>query len=580
MKLSTLSRNISLAIAAAASLSACNSSAESTAVEAPKAKAEAKKADVKATNGKHVSRSGKQFQSDWESLKNKELPEWIIDAKFGIYTHWGVYSVPAHGGPDYAPNMYSHKRDIKGTYSYHKEKYGDLATVGYTDLVKQFTAPKFNADEWVGLMHEAGAKFGGISVVHHDGFLLWDSKVSRWNAKQMGPKRDIYGEIAEAVRSYPDMKLVATMHHGRSPGWKTKFLPKAAKSESLNWDINNPEYSDFFWNKDDPAVIKQFGLDWKGKVAEIVDNYQPDLLWFDGLNQSMKGDHPSEDQVTEMLNYYYDQADKRGQEVVLANKHAGDFNFPADVGLRSYEGGRDMPEHVEGYYLTDRAIGYPWSYVNNKTYRDGARFHVGFLVDNVSRGGIYLMSFTPKGDGSIPEGEIEIAKGIGRWLDKNGEAIYGTRRYSVFGEGKHLIYKKLKKGKTIYAWDYRSFDAGDIRFTQKNNTLYATVLGLPESRQLTIKTLNSGYDISTNNAISSVKLLDSNDKVEWTRDESGLHLTFPDGYTGEFAHVFKINVDGELIVTKPDEENRLKLEKLGKLTLEPEDKIKTVVVNK
>lgn len=567
MKRNTLSMHISIALSLSLATLGCSSEVDSTA-EPLKPAAMAKTTTVKS------------FQPTWESLAEQTLPEWVIDAKFGIYTHWGVYSVPAHGGPDYAPNMYSHERDIKGTYSYHNDTYGDISKVGYTDLVKQFTAPKFDANEWVGLMAEAGAKFGGISVVHHDGFLLWDSKVSRWNAKQMGPKRDIYGEIAQAVRAQPDMKLVATMHHGRSPGWKTKFLPKNAKQESLGWDINNPEFNDFFWDKSNPDVITQFGLDWKGKVAEIVDNYQPDLLWFDGLNQAMKGNHPSEDQVTEMLSYYYNQAEKRGQEVVLANKHAGDFNFPADVGLRSYEGGRDMPEHVEGYYLTDRAIGYPWSYVNNKTYRDGANFHVGFLVDNVSRGGIYLMSFTPKGDGSIPQGEIEIAKGIGRWMDINGEAIYGTRRYSVYGEGKHLIYKKLKKGKTIYAWDYRILGADDIRFTQKNNTLYATVLGMPESGKLTIKTLNSDYPISTDNGISNISLLGSDSDITWSRDNTGLHLTFPKNYTGEFAHVFKINVDGNLIVTKPDDANFQKLKQLGKLTLEPEAKIKTVTVNK
>ncbi|WP_019026094.1 alpha-L-fucosidase [Colwellia piezophila] len=520
--------------------------------------------------------SADKYEASWDSLSTQVLPEWIVDAKFGIYTHWGVYSVPAHGGPDYAPNLYSHKRDVKGVYSYHKEKYGDLDKVGYTDLVKKFTAPKFNADDWAGVMHNAGAKFAGISVVHHDGFLLWDSKVSRWNAKQMGPKRDIYGEIAKAVRAN-DMKLVATMHHGRSPGWKSKFLPKDSRDEAKKWDMNNPEFNDFFWDKNDPAVIKKFEQDWQKKVYEIIDNYQPDLLWFDGLRQAMKKSHPSEKTVLETLSYYFNEADKRNQEVVLANKHAGNFNFPKEVGLRSYEGGRDMPEHIKGYYLTDRAIGYPWSYVNNKTYSDGARFHVGFLVDNVSRGGIYLMSLTPKGDGSIPAGELEITQGIGRWLSANGEAIYGTRRYSVYGEGKHLIYKKLKKNKTIYAWDYRNLGADDIRFTQKQNNLYTIVLGMPKSRILTIKTLNSDYDISSENKITSIELLDSDEIIAWSRDKDGLHIKFPKGYQGEFAHAFRIKVAGKLIVNEPDVENRLKLERLNKFTLEAEDEIKVVI---
>ena len=124
-----------------------------------------------------------EYQPNWDSLCRHEIPDWLKDAKFGVYTHWGVYSVPAHGGPDYIRNLYEGSRtDEKGVYSYHTEKYGPLEKFGYKDFIPLFTAPKFNADEWVGLMHEAGAKFGGICLVHHDGFLLWDSKVNRWNS--------------------------------------------------------------------------------------------------------------------------------------------------------------------------------------------------------------------------------------------------------------------------------------------------------------------------------------------------------------------------------------------------------------
>ena len=152
------------------------------------------------------------FEPTWESLSRQEIPQWLKDAKFGVYTHWGVYSVPAHGGPDYIRNLYDgSKTDEKGVYSYHTSKYGPLKEFGYKDFIPLFTAPKFNADQWVGLMHEAGAKFGGICLVHHDGFLLWESKVNRWNSANMGPKRDIYGEIAVAVRKHKDMKLLATI---------------------------------------------------------------------------------------------------------------------------------------------------------------------------------------------------------------------------------------------------------------------------------------------------------------------------------------------------------------------------------
>ncbi|MEH6550557.1 MAG: alpha-L-fucosidase [Pseudomonadales bacterium] len=516
------------------------------------------------------------YSADWESLANKDIPEWVIDAKFGVYTHWGVFSVPAHGGPDYAPNLYSYKRDIKDTYSYHTEKYGAIEDFGYTDFIDKFTAPEFEASEWVGLMHEAGAKFGGICLVHHDGFLLWDSKVNRWNAGNMGPKKDIYGEIAAEVRKYPDMKLAATFHHGRTPGWMAKNLPKNPPPEAANWDVNNPEFKDFFWDSKDPEAMKEFSRQWQAKVQEVIDTYKPDLIWFDGLRSAMRHDHPPESMVKDVMAYYYNESDKRGQDVVIANKHAGEFNFPEQVGLRSYEGGRDMPEHIPGYYLTDRAIGYPWSYVNNKQYRDGADFHLGFLIDNVARGGIYLLSLTPKGDGSISDGEIEIMQGMGRWLKANGEAIYGTRRYSVYGEGQHLIYKKLKKGKTIYAWDYRILGAQDVRFTQKNNSLYAISLEMPQSRQLTLATFTTDYQLSTDNKIKRIQLLDSDLPVEWTRDDKGLHLRFPETYTGEFAHTFKIEVEGELIVTEPDAAGIAELARQGRISLQPEDEMRVL----
>ncbi|MEH6550588.1 MAG: alpha-L-fucosidase [Pseudomonadales bacterium] len=499
--------------------------------------------------------AAESYTGEWDSLSKKDIPEWIKDAKFGVYTHWGIYSVPAHGGPDYETNLYGVEADRKGAYSYHTEKYGELKDFGYSDFIPMFTAPKFNADEWVAVMHGAGAKFGGIALVHHDGFLLWDSKVSRWNAKNMGPKRNIYGEIAEAVGKYPDMKLAATFHHGRTIGYARKQLPEELPADADQWDIFDPQLADFFWDDDDASKAR-FSVDWEAKIKEVIDTYNPDFVWFDGLRTSMKNDHPPEQTVKDVMAYYYNEADKRDQDVVIANKHAGDFNFPTDVGLLSFENGRDMAEYQPGYWLSDRAIGYPWSYVNNKTYRDGPGYQVDSIVDIVSRGGILLLSLTPKGDGSIAQEEQDIMRGIGRWMSANGEAIYSTRRYSVYGEGTSKLTKQVKvKDRIKVKWDHRKVDASDVRFTQKDNTLYAISLQMPENRLLTVNTLTADYRISTENKITRISLLDSADEVKWTRDDQGLHLNFPEGYEGEFAHAFKIEVAGELIVTEPDAES-------------------------
>jgi len=483
------------------------------------------------------------FSPSWDSLSKNVIPQWLLDAKFGVYTHWGVYSVPAHGGPDYIKNLYGGpERDEKGVHSYHTAKYGKLEDFGYKDFIPMFNAPRFNADEWVALMHEAGAKFGGICLVHHDGFLLWDSKHSRWNSKNMGPKRDVYGEIARAVRKYDDMKLLATFHHGRTFGYATGYLRAANITEQIRktWDVFDPEYADFYRSELNGGVAGEFGAEWQAKVKEVIDKYQPDVIWFDGLRSCMKNNHPSEQQVQEVFAYYFNQASVNGREVTICNKHAGDFNFPESFGLRCYENGRDMPLSVEPWFLIDRAIAYPWCYVNNKKYRDGAEYHVKSLVDLVSRGGIFLLSLTPKGDGSIPQEEQAIMRGIGRWLKVNGEAIYGTRRWKVFGEGPAAMmkYNDVKKRKD---WNYRQeYSARDIRFTKKADTLYAIALNWADDGRIVINTLRKGSDLYPG-AIRSVAMLGCSEPIECRRTIQGLEITLPKGKPCDYAYTFKID---------------------------------------
>lgn len=491
--------------------------------------------------GASCSTAEEPYQPTWESLSKNALPEWVKDAKFGVYTHWGIYSVPAHGGPDYVRNLYEGSRkDAKGVFSYHTKKYGPLDKFGYKDFIPMFTAPKFNANEWVGLMREAGAKFGGICLVHHDSFLLWDSKVNRWNSANMGPKRDIYGEIAAAVRKHDDMKLLATFHHGRSFGYCTGSMKPADITDQMRqtWDVFDPKYADFYWNEE-TGTARDFSNQWKAKVTEVIDNYKPDMIWFDGLRTSMRHDHPPESYVQDVIAYYYNRAEADGRRVTVCNKHGGDFNFPEQFGLRCYENGRDMPTDVEPWFLIDRAIAYPWSYVNNKRYRDGADYHVRSIVDVVSRGGIFLMSLTPKGDGSIPSEEQEIMRGIGRWMKVNGEAIYGTRPWKVHAEGPTVTrgIKRNAKGEEKEQWDWRKrFTAEDIRFTTKGQALYAIALAWPTDGTLTVRSLSKDADLR----IESVSLLGYDGSLRWSQTTNGLDVTLPAEQPCNYAYTLRI----------------------------------------
>lgn len=494
-----------------------------------------------------------RFEPTWESLSMNPLPDWVKDAKFGVYTHWGVYSVPAHGGPDYIQNMYD-KKDVKGkgAYKYHTEKFGGPGKFGYKDFIPLFQAEKFDADEWVRVMKDAGARFGGICLVHHDGFLLWDSKVSRWNSMRMGPKRDVYGEIAQAIRK-ADMKLLATFHHGRTFGYPygnlKKNMDSITEKERETWDIFDKKYNDFYWSEAHSSV-ERFAGDWRAKLMEVIDKYSPDMIWFDGLRTSMRNNHPPESYVREAIAHYFNKAAREGREVAVCNKHAGEFNFPRSFGLLCYENGREMPADVGPWFLIDRAIAYPWCYVHGKRYRDDAGYHIDSLVDLVSRGGIFLLSLTPMGSGEIPPEEKKIMHDMGEWLKVNGEAIYGTRPWKVFAEGRSdlVVMKKTAKGDLKPGWDYRKeFSAADIRFTTKGNVLYAIALAWPEDGELLVRTLHSGRRLSTGGGIASVTMVGTGQALAWSRNAQGLKVSFPNKPHCDYAYAVKIEVKGNLI---------------------------------
>ena len=487
------------------------------------------------------------YSKNWESLQKREIPEWMIDAKFGVYTHWGVYSVPAKGGPDYVNEMYMvhDKDDRKGVKKYHRENYGTEAEFGYKDFIPMFTADKFDANEWAGIMKGAGAKFGGICVVHHDGFCLWDSKATRWNSKNMGPKRDIFGEISTAVRKQ-DMKVLATFHHARTFGYAIdrKHYKEYTNYQKENWDLFDPKYADFYRN-DFTEKQESFGNEWFLKVREVMEQYKPDMLWFDGLSGAMiKGMLP-EERVINMFNDFY----KQGKNNVISNKLPGSgvWNFPRGVGIRCYEGGRDMEPNPKGYWLVDRAISYPWSWVKNKSYRDKEDFHIRTIIDVVSRGGVYLLSLTPKGDGSISDQEQKIMKGIGTWMDTNGEAIFETRKWRTHGSGQANIVQ-VKFDKELVWWDFRRIQDKEVRYTRKkdNSAVYAIVTGWKENGSILLKELNSKEKFAKK-GIKDIVMLGVDEKLKRKRTNEGITIDYPSTKPGEHAYTFKIIPNGELI---------------------------------
>lgn len=477
------------------------------------------------------------YEATWESLSRHQVPDWLMDAKLGIYAHWGLYAVPAYRGPAYGKEMYEEGSDV---YEFHTEHYGPPEEFGYRDFISGFSVEKFDPAEWAELIHASGAKFAGICVVHHDGFGLWDSDVYGWNAGKVGPKRDLYGELVRELRDR-GLKVAATFHHARSFNW---FLPREYSDKARkNWDIFNPAYKETYWNEV-TGSWEEFVQQWGAKVKEVLDRYEPDFLWFDGMRSKLNNDALLSRRVREVFAYYYNQALERNVEVEIANKlpSGGLFNFPKDFGILCYENNRDRPDMPPREWLTDRAMGYPWGYVRDKNYIP-VDDHVNSLVDIVSRGGIFMLSLTPKANGEIPPREKRIMSEMGQWLKINGEAIYGTRPWTVYGEGPTEM-KAMRRGHV--KWDYSDLTAQDIRFTRKNNTLYAVALDWPEDGMVVVRTLSSKKRISTD-GISSVSLMGYEGDVEWSRDADGLTVMLPDTPPCEYAYSLRIELKGEIL---------------------------------
>lgn len=487
------------------------------------------------------------YESTWESLQQHESPEWLLDAKFGIYAHWGLYSVPAYGNEWYGRRMYEEGSDIN---RHHRETYGDPADFGNKDFVPLFKAENYDPDEWADIIEASGAKYAGFAVVHHDGYCLWDSEHTRWNSMDTGPERDLYGELVQSLRKKAGMKVIATFHHIRTFNWylpyKVNFyepIDEEIRQEYLSKDLDvfDPRYADLYWNQE-TGKEEEFIKEWNSKVTEVIEKYQPDVIWFDG---GQFQDSINEIMVMDLLSHYYNKEARWNKELEILNKLPVSmrFNFPEEVGMKTFEEGRDREGVVEGNWIDDMKISHSsWGYVEGQTYKDPDVIIDG-LIDRVSRGGGLVLSLCPKADGSISQEQKDVLKEIGGWLKINGDAIYGTRKWKIQSEGDEK--KLITEGKHP-TWVFDNCDENDIRFTKKDNNLYALILGVPEGTELLIKSLGSSTQISTK-GIKSISLLGSEEKIEWELSETGLSLQVPGQIPSEYALAYKIELKGDWV---------------------------------
>jgi alpha-L-fucosidase len=471
-----------------------------------------------------------KYTPTWKSLKQYTVPDWFRDAKFGIFIHWGVYSVPAFSSEWYPRNMY-----LQGSpeYEIHIENFGPHSEFGYKDFIPQFKAEKFDPGAWTELFKEAGAKYIVPVAEHHDGFAMYDCSFSKWNAVKMGPKRDVIGELAEAVRK-AGMKFGVSSH--RAENWWYFNGGKEFPS-----DVQDPTFTDFYGvastgpaiNSDDwrsldwqPRPDADFLDDWLARTKELVDKYQPQLIWFDWwIEQTVFKPY-----IQKFAAYYYNRGDEWGQGVVINYK-----NESYEPGTAVYDIERGQSSSLrEIPWQTDTAISQnSWGYVRNHVYKTPGQI-IGDLVDIVSKNGCLLLTIGPKPDGTIPEAEAEILREIGRWLAVNGEAIYGTRPWEVYGKGPTEI------GEGHFTDTSRcAFTPQDIRFTEKENALYALFLADPGEAALVTHLTPDGFPAEK---IKSVSLLGMEGQLDWLQDDRGLTVFLPTNKPGEHAWVIKIEI--------------------------------------
>jgi alpha-L-fucosidase len=468
------------------------------------------------------------FEPTWDSLARYKVPDWYQDAKFGIFIHWGVYSVPAFGNEWYPREMYNVNKSRNGIYQHHLDTYGLQSKFGYKDFIPMFKAEKFDAAAWADLFEKAGARYIIPVAEHHDGFPMYDCSYTQWNAAKMGPERDVIGELAAAVRK---KGMVFGLSSHRVENWW--FYGEGRKIES---DVTDDRYRGLYGPARDRKESEdqktppdeRFLNDWLLRCCELVDKYQPQVVWFDWWI-AQPSVHPY---LKTFSAYYYNRGAQWGKGVAINYKKHGGESYPDTAGVLDIERGQ-LAAKRDLFWQTDTSVSKTsWGYVTNHQYKTVDSI-VDDLVDIVSKNGCLLLNIGPKPDGTILEPEQEMLLAIGQWLKVNGEAIYGTRPWRVFGEGPTQVAEGSFGEK-----NRKEFIAQDIRFTTKGKMLYAIALGWPADGKVKIRSLAKDQ-----NQVRQVRLLGHSGKLDWTQTAEGLEVSLPAEAPCEFAVTLEIQCE-------------------------------------
>jgi alpha-L-fucosidase len=490
------------------------------------------------------------YQPTWESLVQYETPEWYQDAKFGIWAHWSPQCVP-EAGDWYGRNMY-----IEGQpqSKYQLEHYGPPSRFGYKELCAQWTLLNWEPEALIDRYKKAGAKFFIALANHHDGFDTWNSKHQPWNAASMGPHRDVVGGWAKAARAQ-GLPLGVTVHQGRNWWWfqTAHGSDKTGPLAGVPYDgrMTASEGKEEWWQGYDPQQLYgakhpenalpdiSYVKNFYDRTRDLIDQHDPDLLYFDnslfplgwgGMNIGA---------------YYYNrsaQAHGGKAQCVVTIKDVPDKYAKAAV--VDYERGLTS-EIMPNVWQSETCIG-EWHYKRDLYEQAGEyggylhpRDVIHWLVDTVSKNGTFILNIPGRPDGTIDSKEIAVLDRITAWMQVNGDAIYATRPWKIYGEGPNMVKAGKFQGQSI-----SSLGEKDIRFTRNKagNEVYAIVLGWPTG-EFGVEAL--GLNSSTKpGKIGNVQLLGTDEKLKWRQTADALRVELPKQYRPavDFAAALKVSI--------------------------------------
>lgn len=505
-------------------------------------------ASARQANAKEEPVASGKFQPSWESLANYQFPEWFRDAKFGIWAHWGPQGQPEKGDW-YARNMYveTEKSGKPGEiWAYHREHYGHQSFFGFKDIIPLWKAERWDPSALVALYKKSGAKYFVALANHHENFDNWDSKYQPWNSVNLGPHKDLIAGWAKAAKEQ-GLPFGVSVHGARAWSWNGFSLsadkggPKAgipydghltaSDGKGLWWEGLDPQVDLYAQNhgpKDKPSA--DYMRKFYNRTIDLINRYHPDLLYFDddiSRGLPLYGDDPSIG-LRIAAHYYNDNMAQHGGH--LTGLIAAKKLSPERKKCLLFDIERGCSDEIlPDPWQTDTCIG-NWQYnrarYTGNGYRKASEI-IPMLADIVSKNGNLMLNIPVRADGSIDDKEVLILDEIGAWLRMNGEAIYATRPWKVFGES------PLASGT---ATGDRKFTAQDIRFTASKDgeTLYALVLGVP-STPISIKSL-------AREKIAGVTMLGSNSVLDWQQDANALVIQPVNPWPCKYAVAFKIKL--------------------------------------